>query len=387
MRAINIQNRKKIILITTICIIFIVLLIIAVSLYLTQKNYRNWIDINVFKKNVSEQDIQSINLNTDKNNQIHVYNNYISVLNDKTVTLYNSYGEKITSIEVNINSAIFDSSQKYFAIAENKGNEICLIFDKTFLWSEKLEGEILQIHVNRNGYIATVSTDATHKSIVTFFNSQGKKLFTSYFASTRIVDASISNDNKYIAIGELDTSGTIIKSNIKILSVQNAQQDAENTIIFTYEADDGKLITNVKYQEKNQISCIFDNGLGVIKDETYKDVIKIENDSITYLANDFNNHVAYVDEESTGLFKAQSNVHIINTSDFQEKIYKMDYIAKDVYGNDNIIAINVGTEIYFVDTNGWLIKKYTSNQEITNIKFSEKLATVIFKDRIVIINL
>ena len=65
----------------------------------------------------------------------------------------------------------------------------------------------------------------------------------------------------------------------------------------------------------------------------------------------------------------------------------MDYIAKDVYGNDNIIAINVGTEIYFVDTNGWLIKKYTSNQEITNIKFSEKLATVIFKDRVVIINL
>ena len=114
MRAINIQNRKKIILITTISIILIVLMIILISLYLTQRNYRNWIDINVFKKNVSEQDIQSINLNTDKNNQIHVYNNYISVLNDKTVTLYNSYGEKITSIEVNINSAIFDSSQKYF---------------------------------------------------------------------------------------------------------------------------------------------------------------------------------------------------------------------------------------------------------------------------------
>ena len=145
MRDINIQNRKKIIIIATICIIFIVLMIILISLYLTQKNYRNWIDINVFRKNVSEQDIQSINLNTDKNNQIHVYNNYISVLNDKTVTLYNSYGEKITSIEVNINSAIFDSSQKYFAIAENNGHEICLIFDKTYLWSEKLEGEILQI--------------------------------------------------------------------------------------------------------------------------------------------------------------------------------------------------------------------------------------------------
>ena len=386
MRKINKLNRKKIV-ITIAVILTIILLIVAIVLYISKNDVRNWIDINIFKKNISEQDIQVINLNTDKNNQIHVYNNYISVLNDKTVTLYNSYGEKITSIEVNINSAIFDSSQKYFVIAENRGNEICLIFDKTYLWSQKIEGEILQVHVNKNGYVAVITTDATHKSIVTFFDSQGKKLFASYFASTRIVDASISNDNKYIVIGELDTSGTIIKSNIKILSVQNAQQNPEKTIIYTYEAEDGVLITNVKYQTKNQIACIYDNGLGVIKDQTYREVIKIDNEKITYIANDFNNHVAYVDEENTGLFKAQSNVHIVNTSDYQEKIYKMDYVAKDIYANDNVIAINVGTEIYFVDTNGWLIKRYTANQEITNVKFSESLATVIYKDRIVIIDL
>ena len=117
---------------------------------------------------MSEQDIQTINLNTDKNNQIHVYNEYIAILNDKAVTLYNLYGEKITSIDVNINSALYDSSGKYLAIAEDKGNEICLLFDKTYMWSETLEGEILQIHVNRNGYVAAITTDATHKSIVTF---------------------------------------------------------------------------------------------------------------------------------------------------------------------------------------------------------------------------
>ena len=378
-------NKKKIIITIAIALI-IILFIVIITLYISQRNVRNWVDINILRKNVLEQDIQTISLNTDKNNQIHVYNNYVAILNEKIVTLYNSYGEKITSLDIGINSALFDSSDKYLAIAEEKGHEICLILDKTYLWSEKLEGEILQIHVNRNGYVAAISTDATHKSIVTFFDSQGKKLFTSYFASTRIVDASISNDNKYIAIGELDTTGTIIKSNVKILSVQNAQQDPENTIIYTYEADDGNLITNVKYQSKNQIACIYDNGLGVIKDENYREVVKIDNENITYLANDFNNHVVFVKEESAGLFKSQSNVHIVNTSDFQEKIYKMDNSAKDVFANDNIIAVNVGTEIYFLDTNGWLIKKYTANQEITNVKFSESLATIIYKDRIVIVD-
>ena len=378
-------NKKKI-LITIAIMLIIILLIVIIALYMSKRNVRNWIDINIFRKNISDQDIEIINLNTDKNNQIHVYNNYVAILNDKNVNLYNSYGEKIVSIEVNINSALFNSAGKYFAIAENKGNEICLIFDKTYLWSEKLEGEILQVHVNRNGYVATITTDATHKSILTFFDSQGKKLFASYFATTRIVDASISEDNKYIAIGELDTTGTIIKSNVKILSVQNAQKDPENTIIYTYEADDGNLITNIKYQTKDQIACIYDNGLGVIKDKIYREVVKIDNDNITYLANDFKNHVVYVKEESTGLFKSQSKVFIVNTTDFQEKTYQMDISVKDVFANDNIIAVNVGTEIYFLDTNGWLIKKYTTNQEITNVKFSDSLATIIYKDRIVIVD-
>lgn len=379
-------TKKKILIIIGIALIIIVL-IVLIALYISNNEMRNWIDIKIFRKNVSEQDIQTISLNTDKNNQIHVYNEYIAILNDKTVTLYNLYGEKITSIDVNINLALFDSAGKYLTIAEEKGNEICSIFDKTYMWSEKLEGEILQIHVNKNGYIAVITTDATHKSIVTFFNSQGKKLFTSYFASTRIVDVSISNDNKYIAIDELDTTGTIIKSNVKVLSVENAEKDPENTIIYNYEAEDGNLITNVKYQSKNQIACIYDNGLGVIKDLEYRDIIKIDNENITYLANDFNNNVVYVKEESAGLFKSQSNVHIVNTSDFQEKMYKMENVAKDVFARDNIIAINVGTEIYFLDINGWLIKKYTSNQEITNVKVSDSLAVIIYKDRVVIVDL
>ena len=386
MRKINILNRKKIIIAISVSLCILALIILFL-VYVFNGSFRSWIDINVLRKNISEKDIQTISLNTDKNNQIHVFNNYISILNDKTITLYNSYGEKITSIDININYALFDSSQKYLVVAEDKGHEICLLLDKTYLWGEKLEGDILQVHVNKNGYVAVITTDATHKSILTFFDPEGKKLFTSYFATTRIVDASISNDNKYIAIGELDTSGTIIKSNVKVLSVKNAQENPENTIEYTYEVDNGVLITNVRYQTKNQIACIFDNGLGVIKDNTYKEIIKIENDNITYIANDFNNNVAYVEEESTGLFKTQSNVHIINTSDFQEKIYKMEYAAKDIYAKDNIIAINIGTEIFFLDTNGWLKKKYTSNQEITNVKFSESIATIIFKDKVIIVDL
>ena len=382
----KIYKKKKLILI--ISIILLILIIAMIALYISEKHFRDWIDVHILRKNITDEDIQTINLNTDKNNQIHVYGKYIAILNDKAITLYNSYGEKISKIDnVDINSALFDSSDRYLAIAENKGHELCLVLDKTYLWNTAIEGEILQIHVNQNGYVAVVTTDVTNKSIITCYNSEGKKLFASYFATTTIIDASISNNNKNIVIGEVDTSGTIIKSSIKVLSIENAQNDAENTIIYTYNLEDNSLITNVQYHDKNQISFVYDNGIGLINNNEYRQIVKVDNDNITYAANNFKNDVIYIEEKSSGMFKSTSNIHIVNVSDNRDNIYKLENIAKEVYAIDNKIAINSGSEIYFINTNGWLVKKYVASQEITNVKMSSGLAAIIYKDKIVIVEI
>lgn len=354
----NLNKKKKIII--SVLILAFIGIIVCISLYIAEKNVRDWIDIYIFRKNTTENDSSIINLNIDKSNQICVYSKYIAILNDKIISLYNSYGEKVTNIDVNINTALFDSSDKYLAIAENHGHEVCLLLEKTYLWSEEIEGEILQVHVNQNGFVAIISTDVTHKSILTMYNSEGKKLFTSYFSATRIIDASISSDNKYIAIGELDSSGTVVKSNVKIISVKNAQDDPENTIIYTYKAESDKLITNVEYQDKGQIACIFDSEIRSIKDEDNKQIIKLDNENITFITNNLKKHIVYIQEESEGLFKSASNIHIINTNDNHEIVYKLDDIAKNMYSNDNIIAINAGTDLYFINTSRMVGKEVYS---------------------------
>lgn len=390
MRTIEIDKQKlntKKIVITAIIFVIIIGMIVLISLYISEKGIRDWIDVYILRKNITEEDIETINLNTDKTNQIHIYNQYIAILNDKSITLYNKYSEKVTNIDVNINTAIFDSSGKYLAIAEENGHEICLVMDKTYLWSSTVEGNILQVHVNANGYIAVVTTDITHKSILELYNTEGKKMFRSYFSSTRIVDVSISKDNKFVAIGELDATGTIIQSNIKIISIENAQNDAENAIIYTYNAESDKLITNIEYQNKDQIMCMFDNSICKIKDKQHTELLKIEDTDITFMSVNFSNYFAYVEEELSGLFKSSSNIKIINTHNGKEKIYRLEDAVKEIYTQNDIIAINVGTELYFLNTNGWLIKKYTANQEITNVMFSSNLAAIIYKDKVVIVDL
>lgn len=369
-------------------IVFLLIIVVTILLlYICQENFRNWIDLNILRKDITEEDIIAIDLDTGKSNQVYVYNKYIAILNNQVMKLYNNYGEEINSISVSINKALFDSNDKYLAIAEDGGGEIYLILDKTYLWSNKTEGEILQVHVNRNGYVAIITKDSTYKSIITVYNSDGTQLFRSYFSDTRIIDISISNDNKYIAIGEIDSTGALIKSNVKILSIEAAKKGKEDAIFYTHNAEDGKLLTNVEFQAKGQITCMYDNSIDIIYEEQNKQILNIEDKKIAFMSVDLTNHVIYIEEEKNGVFNTNSHINIINTQDNKVHTYNLEEVIKGLYSNYNIIAVNVGTEIYFLNTNGWLIRKYSTKQEITNVIFSKYLAGVIYKDKIVIINL
>ena len=374
----------------TIIMIFIVLCVIAVitlfSLYIAKADFRKWVDSNILRKNIGTEDVPTIDLKADKNNQIFCYSNYICILKDKNLILYNSNGIKDTEIPIDINTAIFASNDKYLAIGEKNGQEFSVILDKTFLWKDKTDGEILQIHVNKNGYVVLVTTDTTYKSIITLYSPEGKQLLRNYLSSARVIDVSLSNDNNYIAFAELDSSGTLIGSNIKVISVEKAKTNSEEAIIYTFNADTSKMITKIKYQDKNQLVCMYNDSIDIIKQETENTVRPIDS-NITFASINLNNNIAYIKEETSGLFNYNSVLTIENISNNHQSTYNLEEIAKEMYTNGNVIGINMGTEIYFINTGGMLIKKYTSNQEITNVILSNNLAVIIYKDRVEIINL
>ena len=229
----------------SLLIIFIVALITLVVLYIVRQDFRRWVDITILRKDITTSDIASIDLATNKNNQIYCYGNNVCILNDKNLKIYNPAGDEVTDISVDINTAVFDSNGKYLAIAEKNGQNLCTIFDKTFLWKQQVDGEILHISINKNGYVAVVTTDSTYKSIITLYDQNGKSVLKNYLSSSRVVDVSISNDNKYVAFAELDTMVALIQSNVKIISVDKALENAEEAIVYTYNADTSEMIVNI----------------------------------------------------------------------------------------------------------------------------------------------
>ena len=379
-------NKKKIIIAIIIAII-VVTAIITIGLYNTNKQARTWIDKNIFRKEIQQDKAVTIEIAENQDSNIYAFNKYIGILDKTKFTIYGNTGNKENELEIQISNPIFNSANRFLAIAENKGQKLYLITDKEITWEAEVEGNISQILVNKNGYVAVVIVDTSYKTVIKMYSPQGKELFNTYLSSTRAVDVSISNDNKYLAIAEIDTSGTIIQSNIKVVSIDKASTDPTNSLVNTYKSEENKLITSIKYQDKNKLVCMYTDSIHEIANEKDETLIESKDKKVIFQSISLNGNACQIEEKSSGLFTADSQVNIINIDSKSTKQYTADSIAKELYTYGNIMALNLGTEIEFINTDGWLVKRYVANQEITNIVVSDNLAGIIYRDKIEIVNL
>lgn len=380
-------NKKKII-IATIIVIIIIALITTIIIYIKNKDARNWIDKNILQKEKTQNNLPSIEIEEENNSNIYAFNKSIGILSKNNFTIYDNTGKKEKELTLEISKPIFNNNNRYTVVAEEKGQKLYLIADKDILWEREIEGNIAQITVNKNGYVAVTIVDTSYKTVIELFDSQGTSLFKTFLSSTRVVASSISEDNKYLAIAQVDTSGTMIQSNIKVMSIEDAKNKTENTIKKEYNGENNDLITNIKYQDKNKLLCMYTDQITEIKtDENVETIHEFKDKKISFASIELSNASVTIEEKSSGLFTADSVANIINSDNKSTAIYTAEAVTKEIYTSGNIIALNLGSEVEFINTNGWLVKKYTAEQEITSIVLSNSIAGIVYRDKIEIISL
>ena len=380
-------NKKRIAIAILIVVIILSIIILGV-VYIKNENFREWFDTQVLRKEVNQDRLVSISIKEEENPQVYAYNQYIGVLSKNEFKIYGSTAKEEKSLQVEISNPIFASSNRYLAIAENKGKKIYCITDKDIAWEKSVEGNISQVHISKNGYVALTLVDTSYKTVIAVYDEKGEPLFNKFLSTMRVSDIAISSDNKYLAITEIDASGINIKSQIEVFSVEKARTDAQSSKVATYDFKDGELVTNIRYQDKEKLICmskdkIVEFGLDGNKEELFNS----ENKKTTFQTIDLSNNIAEVEEKTADLFSADSVVTIVNTESKTTSTYTAKEVTKEIYTYENIIALNLGTEIEFINTGGWLVKRYKATQEITNITLSSSIAGIIYRDRIEIINL
>lgn len=379
-------NKKKIA-ITIIIAIIVILITIFLLLYIYNKNFRNWADMHVLMKNVTEGTLSSIDIDVGKSSSIYAYDKYVAILDEAKIRIYNSSAKEVNSIDMSVNNPILKSNGKYLVIGEKGKQKIHLVSGTKSVWDADVEGSITRAAVNENGYVSVVCSGNTYKSIITVFNQSGEKLFKTYIPNNTVIDSAISSDNKYLSFAEIDTTKTMIQSIVKTMSIKDASSSSENSIVNTYELPTNSLVVNIKYQGSKNLICMCDNGIQLLSDGNIQELISLsgQDKKYTFAGIDLSNTVYEIEEYSDGISNQNSNITLMNTGTKKYNSYTIEGIAKETSCSDNNIAINLGTEIYFINSRGWLIKKYMANQEIRDVIVSDKIAAIIFRDKVEIL--
>ena len=351
-------NKKKIIVLIIVSILIFISIIFSV-IYMCNEHFRNWADVHVLMKTVSEGKLSSIDIEPDEDVSIFAYDKYVVILNDNKLNIYNTSGKKAETIDLNISNPAFTSNGKYLAVAEKGKQKLYLISGTKQKWSADIEGTISKVSVNENGYVSVICSGTTYKSVIIVFDQNGNQLIKSYIPNNSVIDSAISSDNKYLSFAEIDTSGTLVNS----------------------------LIINLKYQGSKNLICMCNNGVYVLSDGNSQMLMDFGTDdsNYTFAGIDLINNIYSIEETSDGILNQSSEIKLINTGTKKNNSYSLNSIAKSTSSAGDNIAINLGTEIYFINTKGWLKKKYVAEEEIRNIIVSDRIAAIVFRDKVEIL--
>lgn len=382
----NLENRKKfhkkfsklrIIILSIISIIIIVVL----AYYTTNQDFRNYVDMNVFGKQVTENSLETIEINSDDNPTIFSYSSYIGVLSKSKLNLYNSKAKSVAELDINVSTPIVSKNGNYVIIAEDGGNKFYVINNTEIIWQGSVDGNISKVDINENGYVTIIVSNSTYTSIVILYNSDGTELFKTYLPSTYAMCAAVSTDNSYLAVGEIDYSGTVLKSNVRVMEISSAER------VYNYSSDNNNIITNIKYYDKQNAICSFTDSVVSVSPTGESEIYTITDDTC-FIDIEMNGYLVVLEKQSSGLFSYEYNLKFVSLNNNTENLYILDNnLPTQLETSSKLTALNYGNEIDVVNSNGTLKKNYISSQQIKDVVVGESVVGVIYKDKIEIIGI
>ena len=371
------HSKIKIIILSVIAIIIILIL----ATYTTNKDFRNYINLYVLGKQVTEDSLQTIEINSDDEPTIFAYDSYIGILLKNSLNLYNSKANSVSELSIDVSTPLVDTNGKYVIIAENEGNVFYVINNTEISWQGKVDGNILKVNVNQNGYVTVIVSDSTYVSIVILYNSDGTELFKTYMPSTYAMCADVSTDNSYLAIGEIDYSGTVLKSTIRIMDISTAEK------VYSYSSENNNIITNIKYYDKENAICAFTDSVVSVSASSEEEIYTVTDDTC-FLDIDMSNYIAVLEKQSSGLFSYEYDLRFIGLGSNSDNLYILENsLPSQLVTSGKLVALNYGNEIDVVNSNGTLKKNYTSSQQIKDVVVGDSIVGVVYKDKVEIIGL
>ena len=94
-----------------------------------------------------------------------------------------------------------------------------------------------------------------------------------------LLGLAISDNNDYLSFAEANTSGTVISSTVKTISVEKAKSTPSEAIIYTYNPENNSLIIDIEYNG-NELICQYDNSVYKLIDGNSEKITDVDDKTL-----------------------------------------------------------------------------------------------------------
>lgn len=314
--------------------------------------------------------------------------NYLNIIGtDSNLLAINSSGiqgfsenaNKIFEQAASFKEVISATAGDYAIVAEKNSTSVYVINKDKMVWNDDINNaNILSVKINKNGYSAVTYSQAGYKSLIKVYSSTGEELFTSYFASTYAIDVAISNDNKTLAIAEIDTNGVSLVSAIKIINIQTAS----NEEVKKYDLEKDELVSNAEFDQYNHLIIMTDIGVKTLKNDNILEILNFKEENITQCTIDDSKKIVAIKIVEEGLFSVKCFVCIYDVTSNDVKKYELTETPNNVAIYNDVVAVNMGNKIIFLNSGGNFLKKCEYNGQLKDmVLFNDgNTAALIFRN-------
>jgi hypothetical protein len=224
--------------------IFVVVIVVGLFLYSI-----------VFLKVVSEktQNSLEINFNSLKERFVPYCTRKILRINNEGISLYNIFGKFLWEIKNGNLSFFADVNGKYIMLCAGNRKNLYLYKGKKLIKIIKTENEIIIAKLGKSGKVLVVTSELGTKGRVMLFNKKAKILYSWISSFGNILDATISNNEKFISISVMDIKEKKIFSTVFVFNVKDQKLNFE-------VCQENVLIARLKF-DKSSIIVASDSGI------------------------------------------------------------------------------------------------------------------------------
>ncbi len=141
-----------------------------------------------------------ISFEPDSNNTYALFGTNLAVLNKSTYKLYSPDGEELISLSLGFTMPAMCISEDFVAVYDRGASQIYILDNNTLINTLELDGALISVSLNKEGYMAVVREDELYRTVVSVYNPRQKLIYEWKNSDYYVMTARVSPQNDKLAV-------------------------------------------------------------------------------------------------------------------------------------------------------------------------------------------